>query len=309
MAVPTQHRGKALAFILGAILLANMQDVVVKDASATLPAWEVIIFRTVVAFPFLMSWMWRQGTWEQMFGRYWVQLFARSIILCSAYFGFVLAASAMPLATAVSIYFTMPFFVAGLSGYMLGERVPSHRWLAIAVGFAGVLMSVRPTPESVQPAVLFALYSAFGYAWGQMLGRKLSHLVAPEVIANWQNLTYLASGIIIGLFVVGSGIETPRDPSLSFLLRPWVWPDARQIGLLVFMGITAAVAVVFFIHAYKNAEASFVAPFEYSAIIWATLFGIVFFGDFPDGWNVAGTCTVIAAGLFMLWMDRRGLKG
>ncbi len=305
MIFPEQHRGKALACILGAIMFANMQDVVVKDASATLPAWEVIIFRTLVALPLLMSWLWWQGTWEQLFGPHWKALLARSAILCSAYFGFVLAAAAMPLATAVSIYFTMPFFVAGLSGFMLGERVPLSRWLAIAVGFAGVLMSVRPTPESFQPAVFFALYSAFGYAWGQMLGRKLSHLVAPEVIANWQNLTYLAAGVAIGVFVAGSGLETPRDPSLSFLLRPWVWPDMQQVGLLVFMGVTAVAAVVLFIHAYKSAEASFVAPFEYSAIIWATLFGMIFFGDFPDVWNVVGTFTVIAAGMFMLWSNRR----
>ncbi len=302
---PQQHRGKAVACILAAILLATAQDAVVKGASATLPAWEVVMFRTVIALPFLVGWLIYSGAMQQMFAAHVGALLARSLILCSAYFGFVLAIAAIPLATTVSIYFTMPFFVAGLSGYMLGERVPFHRWFVIIVGFAGVLISVRPAVDNINPALFFALYSAFGYAWGQMMGRRLSLRVAPVVIANWQNFTYLACGAMIGLFVWLSGGATPADKSLAFLARPWAWPDQQLLWLLIFMGITSVAAAILFIYAYQKAEASFVAPFEYSAIIWATLNGALFFGEFPDLWNWVGTVLVIAAGLFMLWMDHR----
>jgi S-adenosylmethionine uptake transporter len=75
--------------------------------------------------------------------------------------------------------------------------------------------------------------------------------------------------------------------------------------MLTVMGVLSAAASVFFINAYRFAEANFVAPFEYSAIVWATLNGMLFFGDFPDWWNGIGTLTVISAGLYMLWMDSR----
>jgi drug/metabolite transporter (DMT)-like permease len=301
---PQQHRGKAVAFILSAILLATMQDAIVKGMSASLPAYETIIFRTLVSFPLLLGWLIHSRSLGLMFSQHLGALFWRSFILCSAYFAFVASIAALPLATTVSIYFTMPFFVAGLSGYTLGERVPLYRWLAIIAGFIGVIIAIRPTVDSLRPAVFFALYSAFGYAWGQMLGRKLSHRVPSVVVANWQNMIYFLVGAIIGLIVLATGGIGTEDKSLAFLTRPWSWPDQNQFWLLMLMGVMSAGAAVLFIQAYSHAEASFVAPFEYSAIVWATLNGILFFKDFPDQWNLIGTSIVITAGLFMLWFDR-----
>ncbi len=305
MTAPQQHRGKAATYIVLAIFLACMQDGIVKGVSSTLPAYETIIFRTVVALPFLIGWLVRSGTISQMINPDMGLLFLRSLILCSAYFAFVLAIASMPIATTVSIYFTMPFFVAGFSGYMLKEHVPIYRWLAIIIGFVGVIITVRPTIETIEPGVFLALYSAFGYAWGQMLGRKLSYRVPAAVIANWQNLLYFVVGIVIGIGVYSLGISGAENKSLAFLTRPWIWPTTQQFWLLIAMGLMSAGALVLFIFAYKSAEANFVAPFEYTAIIWATLNGALFFNDFPDQWNLIGTALVIAAGLYMLWNDRK----
>ncbi len=302
---PLQHRGHAVAYILAAILFATAQDAIVKGVSESLPAYEAIIFRTIVSFPLLVGWLIHSGSVHLMFREHMGALFMRSIILCSAYFAFVASIAALPLATSVSIYFTMPFFVAGFSGYTLGERVPLYRWLAIIAGFVGVIIAIRPSLDSLQPAVFFALYSAFGYAWGQMLGRKLSHRVPSVVVANWQNLIYFVVGAIIAIIVWAMGDTGMSDKSLAFLVRPWAWPDQHQIWLLILMGVMSAIASVLFIKAYSLAEASFVAPFEYSAIVWATFNGIVFFKDFPDQWNLLGTVIVISAGLFMLWRDSK----
>ncbi len=300
-----QHRGYAVACILAAILFATAQDAIVKGVSETLPAYETIIFRTVVSLPLLLGWLIHSRSIHLMFSEHMGALFLRSIILCSAYFAFVASIAAMPLATTVSIYFTMPFFVAGFSGYTLGERVPLYRWLAIVIGFIGVVIAIRPGLDSLEPAVFFALYSAFGYALGQMLGRKLSHRVPAVVVANWQNLVYLAVGAVVAVIIWAIGATATTDKSLAFLTRPWAWPDQEQLWLLLLMGVMSAIASVLFIKAYSFAEASFVAPFEYSAIVWATLNGIMFFNDVPDQWSLLGTVIVISAGLFMLWRDSR----
>ncbi len=305
MIKPEQHRGKAVAFALLAVLLANLQDAVVKGVSDTIPAYETMIFRTITAFPLLFGWLIYSGGFAQMFGAHVGALAMRSLLLGSAYLAFVLSIAAMPLATAVSIYFTMPFFVAGLSGYVLGERVPVYRWFAIMAGFVGVLITVRPGAQPMEPGVFFALYSAFAYAWAQMWGRKLSHRVEPAVIVNWQNFTYLAIGLVLGLVIWAVGDLGVSDKALAFLTRPWAWPNLTQFWLLLAMGILSSVAAAFFLLAYRHAEASFVAPFEYSAIIWATLNGMLFFSEFPDAWNWVGTTLVVAAGLWMLWKDKR----
>ncbi len=304
MSPPLQHKGQAVACILLAILLANMQDAVVKSVSADLPAYETVIFRTLTSFPLLLGWLLRSGSIDQLFAAQTGALFLRSLLLCSAYFAFIASIAALPLATAVSIYFTMPFFVAGLSGYALGERVPLYRWLAIIVGFIGVIINVRPDWRALEPSVFLALYSAFGYAWGQMWGRKISQRVAPAVVANWQNLIYLLVGVVVALVVSLGHFQAPHDKSLAFLTRAWAWPTHHQLGLLMVMGILSAAASGLFVNAYRLADASFVAPFEYSAIIWATLNGMLFFHDMPDGLNMLGTLIVIAAGMFMLWKDR-----
>jgi drug/metabolite transporter (DMT)-like permease len=308
MVMPEQHRGKAVACILFAIVCATMQDAIVKGTSAVIPAYETVIFRTVIAFPLLLAWLFRSSAAGLMFSGHMHALFVRSLILCSAYFAFVASIAELPLATAVSIYFTMPFFVAGLSGFTLGERTPIYRWIAIIFGFLGVLIAIRPSAKSLQPAHFFALYSAFGYAWGQMLGRKLSHRVPASVIANWQNLIYFAAGAIMGLLVYATGFTGAGGKSVVFLTRPWAWPDTPQLWLLIIMGLMSAAAAILFILAYRYAEASFVAPFEYSAIIWATAYGMVFFQDIPDRWNLLGTMIVISAGLFMLIFDRKRVQ-
>jgi drug/metabolite transporter (DMT)-like permease len=313
MIAPLQHKGRAIACVLLAIALANMQDAVVKGVSGTIPAYETMIFRTVSAFPLLFGWLIYSGGLGQLFGKHVGALFMRSILLCTAYLAFVLSIAALPLATAVSIYFTMPFFVAGLSGYALGESVPLTRWIAIVVGFIGVIITTLWGENTgaeghafrLEPAVFFALYSAFGYAWAQMWGRTLSHRIEPAVIVNWQNATYCMTGVALALIVWMIGDIKANDKAIAFLTRPWAWPDQWQLVLLIIMGILSSAAAALFLLAYRYAEASFVAPFEYSAIIWATLNGIVFFNEIPNVMNILGTAIIIAAGLWMLWTDRK----
>jgi drug/metabolite transporter (DMT)-like permease len=227
------------------------------------------------------------------------------VILAIAYLSFVLAIAAMPIANAVAIYFTMPFFVAGLAGPLLGERVRLHRWLAIIAGFVGVMIMVRPGVGVFEPAALLALLSALGYAVGQMLGRPLSQKVTPILIATWQNFVYAAMAIGLGILFNVVDFGTFEHPSLVFLSRPWVWPGPFDAFLLLGHGVLAACAMILFINAYRLAETNFVAPFEYSAMIWAVVFGLVLFNDFPDNYTWIGATIVIVAGILMILRDRQ----
>jgi drug/metabolite transporter (DMT)-like permease len=310
MSEPAPHQSRRNAALLAvfAVGVASMQDAVVKGVSADLPASETIIFRTMSSLPLLMAWLVWSGRLSQMFMAGWPSLLLRSAIMCSAYFAFVLSIAALPIATSVSIYFTMPFFVAALAGWGLGEQVRYYRWIAISVGFAGVLVMVRPGFGEGLPAMVLAFYSAFGYAVSQMMGRHLSQRIAPAVMANWQNLTYFAAACVVTLAVSLIGPVATSDKSLEFLLRPWAWPNGEQLVLLLAMGVLSTIASVGFTYAYRSAEANFVAPFEYTALLWAVMNGLLFFGDFPDVVTWVGVSIVILAGLWMLWMDQRTAK-
>lgn len=299
------NKARAAAFALLAVGLASTQDAVIKGMSGTYPVYETMVIRAFVAVPILGVWLIHSLGLRALMTPLWPRILLRALILCSAYLAFILSIAAMPMANTIAIYFTMPFFVAGLAGPFFGERVPLYRWIAITTGFAGVIVMVRPGGQVFEPASLLALYSAFGYAVGQMMGRKLAQQVAPLVIANWQNAVYFVFAVVIGGIVQATGFAGEGHKSLAFLTRPWVTPSLQDFLILSFLGVLVAFTIVSFVSAYKYAESSFVAPFEYSAMAWAILFGLLFFNDFPDALTWTGMSIVVVAGLFMLAIDRR----
>ena len=199
MKLATDNRAMAMVCIVLGVGLASAQDAVVKYMSSGYPAYETLLFRCVGSLPVIAFIFWKEGRGWSIATPLWPRVCLRGVILAAAYLCFVLAIAAIPIANAVAIYFTMPFFVAGLAGPLLHERVRLHRWLAIIAGFIGVLIMVRPGAGVFEPASLLALGSAFGYAVGQMLGRPLSQKVPPIVIATWQNFIYAAMSLAIGV--------------------------------------------------------------------------------------------------------------
>jgi drug/metabolite transporter (DMT)-like permease len=299
----TDNKLHAIGLVMLAVMMASTQDMIVKSVSGVYPAYEMVIFRSVTSVLILGIWLGVKGGLRTLATPYLPRILLRSLVLCSAYFAYILSLSSMAMANTVSIYFTLPLFVAALSGWGLGEKVPLHRWIAIIAGFVGVLVMVRPATGSFQPASLLALYSAFAYAVGQMMGRSLSQKVDTLVISNWQNMIYLIVAIVMGLVVYIFGLANEGNKTLAFLTRPPSWPEPSHYAVLLSMGFLAAVAMMAYVNAYRSAPANFVAPFEYSAMIWAVLYGALFFHDFPDFWTLVGAAIVVSAGLFMLWRD------
>lgn len=298
------NKARAATLVLLAIGLASTQDAIIKGMSGTYPVYETMLIRGFTSLPILGVWLAHTHGLQALLSPLWPRIVLRALILCSAYLAFILAIAAMPIANMIAIYFTMPFFVAGLAGPFLGERVPLYRWIAIIAGFVGVIVMVRPGVQAFEPASLLALYSAFGYAVGQMMGRSLAQRVEPLVIANWQNAVYFVFAVVVGVIAQATGFAGESHKSLAFLTRPFVLPTLQDFLLLSAVGALAAFAMMSFISAYKLAESNFVAPFEYSGMVWAVLFGLLFFNDFPDLWTWGGMAIVAGAGLFMIAMDR-----
>jgi drug/metabolite transporter (DMT)-like permease len=307
-----ENKGLAIVMALAAVTLASAQDAIIKSVSGSYPSYETVAIRGIISIPILLVWLSYRGSLASLATPHWRPIILRGFVLSSAYFAYILALAAMPMANSVSIYFTMPFFVAAFSGLALKEQVPVHRWIAIAAGFVGVLVMVRPSQGTFQPAALLALYSAFAYAIGQMLGRRISPSVDSLVIGNWQNLIYLIVALVVGLAVWAFGLGTESSKALAFLTRAPVWPNWQDGVVLSIMAILSIGTMLAYVSAYRLAPANFVAPFEYSAMVWAVLYGVFIFNDFPDRYTWIGAAIVVGAGLFMLWRDgvvKRQLTG
>ena len=304
--IPTnRQRALGATLVCGACLFASTGDVAVKTLSDGYPIHQLLAFRCIVALPILLFILQKSSGFAALATRHWPKALLRSAMLCLGFVCFTLAIAAMPIADAIAIYFTMPFFVAALSPLILGETTPRHRWLAIICGFAGVIVMNGFSRGLLEPAVLLAMASAAFYATGQMLGRRYALIVPVPVLAFYQNIFYLTVALAMAAIFLLLPETTGMHRSLAFLAHAWSMPSGFDAILMVLIGICACGGMMLFATAYKTAEANYVAPFEYSGMIWALIYGYVIFRDVPDHWMALGAAIVVVAGIFMIWSDAR----
>jgi len=204
----------------------------------------------------------------------------RSFLLLMTTACFFTGLGYIPLADASSMMLTSPIVVTALSMPILKEKVGARRWASIVIGFIGALIIIRPGTGIMQPAALFPIAAAVLYGVYQISTRFLSH---SEPV-----LTSLLYSALIGTIV-------------TTLALPFFWqmPTAEEWLLMVGLGLLGGVGHFALIKALTIAPAATVAPFTYTNLIWATLFGFIVFGDLPDQWTVIGAVIIVSSGLYI----------
>src|SRR5688572_18330329 len=206
------------------VFIFSTQDAIIKAVSADYAVTQAIVTRSIVAFPILLLFVhWEGGIRQILSPRFWALSF-RGLILLVAYTSYYLAFPALPLAEAIVLFFTAPFLVTFLAGPILGERVQLKAVIALFVGFAGVLVILKPGFGFFEPAALLSLLSAITYALAMLFARKLGVSEPASVMAFYQNWVYLVGAGIMATVFHSAGITTAEHPSLAFLVRPWIWP-------------------------------------------------------------------------------------
>jgi len=286
------------------VFVFSLQDAVIKQVSGAYPLTQVVSIRSVVAIPILLSLVQIEVGWRAIFSPDFWPLTARAAIMFVSYTAYYMAFPALPLADAVALYFTVPLFVTALAGPFLGERSSWRVWTAVGVGFLGVMVMLRPGSGLFEPAALLSLLAAAMYGTSMLMARRLGTAQATSVMAFYQNWVFLAGAGLTAMCLHLLGIEHAEHPSLSFLVRSWVWPTVSDGLLIASCGVIAATGMMFLTTAYRIARASLVTSFEYSGILWAPMWGFLFFGEIPRLTTVAGALLIVGAGLVAL----RGAK-
>lgn len=301
-----QQKMKGALYLSAAVFVTGLQDLFIKDLSAAYPVWEMQIFRGSSAALLIFAWIVLAGGLRQLLStRPSLLLLARSAILAMASLTFYVSLAGMQFADAVAIYFSMPLMIAALSGFVIGERVPPQRWFAIIVAFVGVAIITQPTSGVFNPASLIALFSTLCYAVGLMLTRPVGMRMPSAVMGLWQLMGFVTTGVVLGL-VFGSGaFHDSAHPSFSYLTQGWITPTPWHVLEMAAFGVAAALATILYAAGYKAAAPSFVAPFEYQSLIYASLWGFLMWGDVPAGTTFGGAALIVAAGLWMIWRESR----
>ncbi|QIG51383.1 DMT family transporter [Nordella sp. HKS 07] len=294
-----------IASLCAGILIISTQDAIIKAVSGDYAVTQAVATRSIVALPILLLFVhWDGGMRQILSPRFWALTF-RGLILLVAYTSYYLAFPALPLAEAIVLFFTAPFLVTFLAAPILGEKVELKAIIALVVGFAGVLVIMNPGFGFFEPAALFSLLSAITYALAMLFARKLGVSEPASVMAFYQNWVYLAGAGLMALVFHLAGITTAEHPSIAFLVRPWSWPDSLSLAMMAACGGIAAISMVLLTQAYRMADASLVTVFEYTGMIWAPLWGFLFFAEVPAASTLLGMLLILAAGLIVLVRPRQ----
>ncbi|MCB2102229.1 MAG: DMT family transporter [Rhodobacterales bacterium] len=278
--------GRGIAWILLTMLLFVSMDTLAKHLAATYPVAQVVWARYTFHFLLLAAILHRRLPDVARTKRLGFQA-GRALLLAGTTALFFTGLRYVPLASASAMMFIAPLMVTGLSVPLLGERVGPRRWAAVAVGFVGAMIIIRPGTAAMDLAMLLPLGAAFLYAFYQIATRELSRTDAPMTTLVY---TALVGGLVSSLVVPFS----------------WQAPTAGDWGLMVLMGLFGGTSQFALIKAFQSAPASVVTPFSYSSLIWATTLGFLVFGDLPDGWTVVGALVIAASGLYVFAREMRG---
>jgi drug/metabolite transporter (DMT)-like permease len=284
--LPAIVRGAAL--MTGSGMSFALMMVLVRHVSTSVHPFEAAFFRNLFGLAFMMPWLLRSGVKAlatQRLGGHVI----RAVIGLSAMLCLFMAVSLMPLAEVTALTFAAPLFATVGATLVLKERVKLRRWTATLVGFLGVMIILRPGLEVVSPAALVALAAAALMAGAMVSVRSLALSEHPAAIVIYFGLLVTPMSLVPALFV-------------------WKTPSLELLFWFLLIGLAATAGQILMTKAFAAAEASAVMPFDFSRLVFVSLFGMMLFGEMPDGWTYVGAAIILAAAVYITHRESRLVK-
>ena len=284
-ALPAPAAALGIALVLIGMFLFTANDALGKWLVATYSVGQVLLIRSAAALVALLPFIWLWGR-PAIISRDRSGLqFLRVVFSTAEVFCFYSAVYFLPLADVMTFWLAAPIYVAALSPLLLGERVGWRRWIGIVVGFIGVLIVLNPSAATLTLPALISVVGSLTFALMMLTGRMLRR-TPDTALVFWQTMGALAAGLV---------------------LAPWGWVDPTGFDwmLLGSLGIIAMGAHVLINRSLKLADAATIAPFQYTLLPWAVIFGYIFFDDIPR-WNMLiGAAVIVGAGLYIYFREQR----
>ncbi len=277
-----------IAWLLGGFVLLVLSDATAKWLVQSHSVMQVVSLRASVLVLCLAVFFSFKNREVLHPGNLKMQLTRGSFACCSQYL-FIFGLTYVQLAEAAAAAYLGPVILTALAPFILGERVGIHRWGAVLLGFIGMLIMLRPSSDNIAWAMLLPACSAVFGALRDLTTRKMRGTGHPVTVLLYSNLIIASVG-------------------MPFLLSSWQPFTVQQIGLLILSSALIGVAHLMHIQAFRIEEASVLAPFRYSGIIWSVLFGYLIWGVLPDRWVMVGALVVITSGLYIYWREQRAGK-
>lgn len=276
---------RATLWMILACLLFAILNAFIREASRALHPLQAVFFRNLFGLVFMLPWIHKAGLEALTLPRIRLYLGRTTVGLLSM-FAWFWALKLLPFADAIALSFASPLFATMLAALFLGEQVRARRWTAIMVGFAGVLVILRPGADAVSAGALFALASSALGAMGIIFTKQLARSESTSAVVTIMVLIMTPMSLVPALFV-------------------WQWPPASLWPLLLTMGFAGSMGHMSFVRALRLADASSLMPYDYARLVFAAAIGWIFFAEVPDGWTWLGSAIIAAAAVYIARREAR----
>lgn len=270
----------------------TLNDAITKAVSMSMNMGQIMLIRGLFATLLVALIAWHRGALRKPAALLQPMVLLRVLGEVGGTLCFLLALAHLPLANVSAVLQALPLAVTMGAALVFSEPVGWRRWLAISIGFLGVVVVVRPGFEGFNAYALLALASVFFCAIRDLATKRI-----PDEVPTLMVSLVTASAVMI------TGVATIQP------LGGWTTPSLQSTALLGAAATLLVVGYQFIIESMRTGEISFIAPFRYTALLWSILLGFVVFGDIPDTAMVAGATIIIGSGLYALYRERVAGKG
>ncbi len=274
-----------LCMVAGTLLLTS-QDGITKWLTADFHAGEILFYRGIWMFPVLAILIHRNGGMKTLRLKQPSGVILRGMAALTASVFVTVSLMRLPLAETMALVFIAPLLLTASSPFLLREEVGWQRWMAVLVGFAGVLLIIQPGPDGFNSWVIFALLAALGSASRDIITRRLGTHDSAATVMFYTSIISLIAGAV----------------TLPFGTH---WPDPGQWGLFILGGIMVTFAHLLIVMSLQMAAAAVVSPLKYLSLVWSALIGFMVWGDIPGPMKMTGAALVVLAGLFIFYRETR----
>tara|TARA_B110001469_G_scaffold45739_1_gene44738 strand:+ start:529 stop:1494 length:966 start_codon:yes stop_codon:yes gene_type:complete len=289
---------------IGAGVCFSSTDVIIKFLSDAYALHQIVLLRSVIGIAIIVGLLLASsGGLKTLKTKRLTRHLVRGGCVVLANMLFFLGLVAMPLADAVALFFISPSIITLFSIIFLKEYVGPHRWLAIGLGFAGVLIMVQPGSNEFMLASLLPIGAAICYASLHTLTRTMRNTESAATMTFYIQVAFVIVSTTMWITVGDGRFNDASSPSLNFLLRPWEPWQYDDIKLFVLLGIGTAAGGYLISQAYRQAESALAAPFEYIALPLAMFWGVVIFDEWPDQITLIGSSFILVSGLYTLYRE------
>ena len=276
---------RGIVLLLAATLLFSLSDGMAKILGQRLPVFEISWIRYAIFVVLALAMAGRGGRLRLRVRSPALQVLRGVALVASAIF-FIFALRLLPMADAAALGFIGPLLITLLAIPVLGEAVGARRWVAIVVGFAGVLIVVRPGAATFSPGAILVLLSTSCWAVASVLTRKMAAWDDASTTVLWSAVT----GFLLLSLIMPFVFQVPAGPDLA---------------LSLVLGLVASIGQYMLVMAYRHAAASLLAPLSYAQLLWSSALGFLVFGAVPDRWTIIGALIIVASGIYIAQQARR----